>query len=120
VFSKLDLAIAAGVAAALLWIEHDHRILIGTPSVEAASQAAAICPENDSVPFSADCIAFIEGTPPPDMRDRPRAAARTLPARSGGHAHAVSQTSPCPASNENTPYSADCIAFLSGWYWQAN
>ena len=26
----------------------------------------------------------------------------------------------CPANNENVPYSADCIRFMSGWFWQAN
>jgi hypothetical protein len=61
-FSKLDLAIVAVVAGGLLWIEHDHRIVIGSP--EAAPPTASVCPDSDSVPFSAACIAFIDGGRP--------------------------------------------------------
>jgi hypothetical protein len=115
-FCKLDLAVAALVAAALLWIEHDHRIFIGTPaSAEAAARASAVCPESDSAPFSADCIAFIDGGALPDSHAR-----TTTGASPAAHVRAALQSSACPPSNENAPYSADCIAFLSGWYWQAN
>jgi len=26
----------------------------------------------------------------------------------------------CPSNNENAPYSADCLRFMSGWFWQPN
>jgi hypothetical protein len=69
--SKLDLAAVAALAVGLLWIEHEHRIIIATPAVaEAASSAASVCPETDDVPFSADCIAFISGSALPDARSK--------------------------------------------------
>jgi hypothetical protein len=26
----------------------------------------------------------------------------------------------CPSNNENVPYSAACIRFMSGWFWRVN
>ena len=112
--SKFDLAVMVVMAALLLRIEHDHRIVIATPA-EAASapQPAAVCPATDDVPFSADCITFIEAGAQPDSHRQPSAPAVAR----GGVALSASA---CPASNENAPYSANCIKFLSGWYWQAD
>jgi hypothetical protein len=116
---KFAPAIVAAVAVGMLWIEHGHRIVVATPASADDTPATAACPDSDSVPFSADCIAFIEGgsassviraisaTPPSEVtRDRRVQADPASP--------------PCPASNENAPYSARCIKFLSGWYWQPN
>jgi hypothetical protein len=120
VLSKFDLAIVVFVAAGMLWIEHGHRTSIATP-IAAEAPAASACPDNDSVPFSADCIAFIDGgasaaaarTPVNAMTS---ASAAPPIARRYAEAHAAA----CPPSNENSPYSARCIKFLSGWYWQPN
>jgi hypothetical protein len=121
VLSKLDLAIVAVIAVGSLWIEHEHRIIIGTPAAaEAVPPAASACPDKDSVPFSADCIAFIDGGALPDIHASASAMPSTplvLPDRKG---RAESDAAACPPSNENAPYSARCIRFLSGWYWQAN
>ena len=117
VLSKLDLAIVAFVAAGLLWIEHEHRIIIATPAAaDVAPPAASVCPDKDSVPFSPDCIAFIEGGAAPVIHARVMAPAASSDAQGRGDSHAPA----CPPSNENAPYSAGCIRFLSGWYWQAN
>jgi hypothetical protein len=86
-FSKLDLAIVAVIAVALLWIEHDHRIVIGTPmSAEIAARTASVCPDSDSVPFSADCIAFIEDGTFPALQSRasPAASASALAPNDAG------------------------------------
>lgn len=110
--SKLDVAVVIVVAVVLLRVEYDHRIVIAAPAQ--APQAAAVCPDTDDVPFSADCIRFIEGGALPQSRGQSSGPA-TLPDPGVGSApHA------CPASNENAPYSASCIKFLSGWYWQAD
>jgi hypothetical protein len=113
--SKLDVAVMVVMAAILLRVEHDHRVVIGGAApAEAALQA--VCPATDDVPYSADCIRFIEGSAVPDGQGRQHVLA-TLPdagAATAPHAPA------CPASNENAPYSASCIKFLSGWYWQAD
>jgi hypothetical protein len=116
VISKLDIAAVAVMATALIWIEHDNRIVIGTPAVaEAAQPAAVVCPDTDDVPMSAACIKFIDGGAVPDPRSRPSA----LAAPPDGHGRAPLKGPACPVSNENAPYSATCIAFISGWFWQA-
>jgi hypothetical protein len=111
--SKLDLVAAVVMAAVLLRIEHDHRIVIGS-SAAVAPSAVAVCPATDDVPFSADCIRFIGGGASPDQRPRLKVMVASPDARADLHAP------PCPASNENAPYSARCIKFLSGPDWQAN
>jgi hypothetical protein len=66
--SKLDLAvIVASVVGAALWIEHGHRIVIETPEPAdfALPAPAAACPDNDNVPYSASCIAFLQGSATP-------------------------------------------------------
>ena len=118
VLSKLDLAIVVAIAAGLLWIEHDNRIFIGTPAAaEGASTAASVCPNTDDVPFSAACIKLINGgvVPTVHLPVSPPSLAVVSPgvergAESGGPA--------CPPSNENAPYTAQCIRFMSGWFWQ--
>ena len=62
--SKLDLAVVVAVVAAALWIEHGHRIVIETPEPAdfASLASAAVCPDNDTVPYSASCIAFLQGS----------------------------------------------------------
>jgi hypothetical protein len=118
-FSKLDLALVAVIAVGLLWIEHEHRVFIGTPAAaEVAPPAASPCPVRDDVPFSADCIAFIGGRA--SRHDHVRTSAAAGASASAVTPDAEQHGPPCPASNEDAPYSARCLRFLSGWYWQAN
>ena len=69
---RLDLAaMAASIAGAVLWIEHGHHINIETPTGAAfAAPVAAICPDSENVPYSADCIVFMQGDGASDMRWR--------------------------------------------------
>jgi hypothetical protein len=63
--SKLDLAIIVVLAAGCaFWIEQGQRVVIDapTPSELAAAAAAPACPDNDSVPYSANCLLFLSGT----------------------------------------------------------
>jgi len=120
---RLDLAlIAASIAGVLFWIEHGHRVAIETPTGAAfAASVSAECPDNDSVPYSASCLAFLGD----DKRDRgwrmsaaERAvtlASHSLDVKSG----IVESVGACP-DNDNTPYTAGCVRFLSGWFWRAN
>jgi hypothetical protein len=115
---KLDVAvIAASIMGAVLWIEHGHRIEIETSTGAAfAAPVAAVCPDNDNVPYSTDCIVFMQGSVAAGRHWRVHAPERTPDA-----AGAVELAAPaCPANNENVPYSANCIRFMSGWFWQAN
>jgi hypothetical protein len=118
VLSRLDLAAVAAIALALLWIEHDHRIIIAAPAAaETVPRPLAACPDTDDVPFSAACISFI-GAAPPAAPERP-GMARGAPARSADSGAAANGPA-CPPSNETAPYSPSCIGFLSGWYWHPN
>ncbi len=71
VVSKLNLAILAAAVGGVIWIEHAHRVTIQVPApAEAAGANAPACPENESVPFSADCMIFIQGGAGSDVRPR--------------------------------------------------
>jgi len=118
VLSKLDVAIVAVLAFGMLWIEHEHRIMIGMPAAaEAAPPAASVCPDTDDVPYSPACIAFIAGGVLPDTRARVTAAPPAVTSDSSARTELAAPA--CPPSNENAPYSARCLKFLSGWFWQA-
>ena len=115
---KLDLAvIVASVAGAVLWIEHGHRIDLATPTGAAfAAPVATVCPDNDNVPYSADCIVFMQGGAASDLHWPAQTAVSTSVAAGPGETPEPA----CPSNNENVPYSAACIRFMSGWFWQAN
>jgi hypothetical protein len=76
VFAKRDLVIIlAAVVGGVLWIEHSNHIKIETSTpTEVAERNTAVCPENESVPFSADCMMFIQGGVGSDVRLRVNAA----------------------------------------------
>ena len=123
--SKLDLAmIVASIAGAVLWIEHGHQIFTDAPTHTDLSSlaAAAVCPDSDNIPYSASCIAFMQGGVASDMRGRVGAEEKMAAAQSSPkHVELISPAlgAACP-DNENTPYSASCIAYLTGWFWQPN
>jgi hypothetical protein len=75
VVAKHNLVVLAVAVGGLLWIEHAQRVRIeiSTPA-EVAGRDAAICPENESVPFSADCMMFIQGGVGSDVDLRATAA----------------------------------------------
>ena len=118
---RSDLAVIAfAIAGAVLWIEHGHRVDIETPVGAAlVASAGAVCPESENVPYSADCIVFMQGDGAPDLRGKVNV--ESAPAALV-HAPGIPESSgpACPANNENVPYSAKCLRFLSGWFWQAN
>lgn len=75
--SKLGLAvIVVAAVGGALWIEHGHRIVIeAAPPADPASLArAAACPDNDTMPYSASCIAFLEGGAATQLQWRANAA----------------------------------------------
>jgi hypothetical protein len=111
--------IAALAAAAVLWIEHGNRIDSEAPLGAAkAAPAGTVCPDSENVPYSADCIAFMQGDVAPGVRVSLQEPARNLASLpTQALPSADLSGAPCP-SNENVPYSANCIRFLSGWFWQ--
>jgi hypothetical protein len=62
---KLDVAIIlAAIAAMVLIIEHKQQIYTDAPvrpSSSVLTQTAAACPDQDNVPYTPDCIAFLTG-----------------------------------------------------------
>jgi hypothetical protein len=114
---KLDLAVVASVAAAALWFEHGHRVVIepATPAELASHASVTACPETENMPYSARCLAFLKGSAETDTAWRITTAppVRRKPLEPRATAAA------CP-DTENMPYSANCLEFMSGWLWRAN
>ena len=102
----------AAIAGVVLWTEHVQRVELEQAPVAFADA----CPHKESNPESTECIAFIMGAIPPVPRPQlqPDKASTQKPVSSDAAG------SPCPPNNENLPYSAECLKFLSGWYWQAD
>ncbi len=119
---KLELALVAVIAAGLIAIEREHRIVIGmSAATEAAPPAGLICPATDAVPMSAACMKFVGNGASPDIQSRPSAAADALPESPDPEQRTDPLAGPaCPPSNEYAPYSARFLRFISGWFWRAN
>jgi hypothetical protein len=83
--------------------------------------AAAACPDNDNMPYPAGCVSFLQGEPASQVR-RGRTAERTPATPSVAPkqtAQSIAPAAECPAI-DSVPYSASCIAFMTGWFWQPN
>src|SRR5262249_44967792 len=110
--SKLGAIGVVALAGALLSIEQSHHIDIDASArPERLVRAATACPDNDNVPYSAPCLADLEGGA--EGRRVMHAAIAAAAVRS------IDEATPaaCPAA-DNVPYSARCLAFLSGWFWR--
>jgi hypothetical protein len=120
--SKLDLVVVfTAVAGVTLGLEHSHHVFTDLPTHRelSAQAAAARCPDNDTMPYPASCLAFMESSGASDRRRPVRAPATTSARVIEGSATIRRDSIPpdaCP-TNDNVPYRANCLAFLSGWYW---
>jgi len=117
--SKVDLAVVAALlVGGALWIERGHRITVDapTPSELAVARAVDSCSDNDRVPYSARCLAYLKG-------DSGTAKGwRVVTIRvAAAPAHEPIRTdlgrAACPG-NDNMPYPADCLRYLSGPLWR--
>ena len=92
--------ILVAIAGGTFWIERGHHVVIEAPAAAASSRpAAAPCPDNDTVPYSASCLDYLN-----------------LPAQQAPRLQvtaSLAAPAPCPAT-DGVPYSASCIAFLKG------
>ena len=109
---KRNLVVIAAIAGGMLWIEHGHRITIGIPPAEGAGSTAAVCPANEDLPHSTDCFKFLQRNVVSEVSERDDAVQSPLASPELGPA--------CSSDNENVPYSARCLRFMFGWFWQAN
>ena len=75
---KLDVLVVVLVAGTLLWIEQGHRIHISSPPGHdaAAAARAAGCPDNDTLPYTESCIAFLDGDRKPYVRPQVQVSTR--------------------------------------------
>jgi hypothetical protein len=74
--TRFNILLVAAIAGGVLWIEHAHRITIEAAApAEVAGRDATLCPANESVPFSADCMAYIQGGGVQSDARRPAVAA---------------------------------------------
>jgi hypothetical protein len=97
------LVIVLAVTGGALWIEHGHHVVIDAPvAAEAlAPTAATPCPDNDTMPYDARCLEYLN------------VSAQAVPRARAAVAQRWVQPAPCPDSDK-VPYSASCIAFLKG------
>ncbi len=108
--SKLGLALVVAVFGGMIWLEQGHRMVI-----EPRTLAAATCAESDDVPYSADCLSFLQGA----ASDQLRTISTIAPPLGPPAGWTVVAGAACP-DNDNAPYSTRCVEFMSGWYWRAN
>jgi hypothetical protein len=101
---KLEFAIVlSAVAGGALWVEQGHHVVIDAPTAAEVQSvaAAAACPDNDTMPYDARCLDYLNVVAESRLIVRPTARPEAvLPA-------------PCP-DNDKVPYSASCLAFLIG------
>lgn len=117
--SKVDLAVVTALAVGcVFWIERGHRITIDapTPSELAASPPAA-CPDNDRVPYSADCLAFLKGNRETEIGWRIATIEREPKALVYPPRRLELSSEACPR-NDNIPYPPECLSFLTGPFWR--
>jgi hypothetical protein len=83
----------------------------------AASAPAEACPENDDVPYTMRCLAFLKGSAESGPHWQADTVADAAPAPHPPESVEVASADPtgpaCP-SNDNVPYSARCLVFLKG------
>jgi hypothetical protein len=117
--------IVGALAGAALWIEHGHRIVTDAPTATELDALAAsrACPDNENMPYTAGCLAFLQGSAGSEPRWRPTAAAN-MPATRSSMPKDLEWTSAAPraacADSDAVPYTSGCIAFMTGWLWQPN
>lgn len=117
VISKSDLAAITTVLACVVWLDHGQHVFTDAASSTELSVAAAACPENDTMPYNARCLAFLEGSDSArTWRAGPAVAVVRYAPADAGRAYGFPGGG-CPV-NDNMPYSASCLRFLSGLQWQ--
>jgi hypothetical protein len=102
----------------MLWIEAEHRVVLDAPTTQKQAARAAGCADNDDVPYTAGCLAFLGDAPPTRWRVRSiENTAQRASAPERVEPMSIASTSACP-DTDNVPYTARCVRYLSGWFWQ--
>jgi hypothetical protein len=111
------------VGGAALWIEYGHRTATDAPtSTELDALAAArACPDSENMPYTATCLAFLNGSAAPERRvSAPESGLAERPSTTRVmESSPLAPRSPC-GDTDAVPYTVNCIAFMSGWFWRPN
>src|SRR3954454_17534567 len=114
-FVRAMIVVLLGGAA--LWIEYGHRTATDarTSTELDALAAARACPDSENMPYTATCLAFLNGSAAPERRaNAPERGVVEQPS-----ATKALESSPC-GDTDAVPYTPNCIAFMSGWFWRPN
>jgi hypothetical protein len=117
--SKIDLAVVAAlVVGGALWIERGHRITVDAPTASelATTRAVKSCSDNDRVPYSENCLAYLKGDSDTTTGWQV-ATIRVAVLPRPEPIHTELGRAACPG-NDNMPYPADCLRYLSGPLWR--
>ena len=113
--SKSKLVIISAAAVGVVWINHRNSFNVQDVQSEQTVRVASLCPDYESVPHSSECLKFLGTSDVLPVRWRAITTENTPPMSPDppGELHRPA----CPPNNENVPYSAECLRFLSGWFW---
>src|SRR4051794_39805687 len=126
--AEMDLKFVRAVIMVLmggtaLWVEYGHRTVTDAPtSTELDALAAArACPDSENMPYTATCLAFLNGSAAPERRANvpERESAEQISATRALESSPVAPRSAC-GDTDAVPYTLNCIAFMSGWFWRPN
>jgi hypothetical protein len=86
-----------------------------------ALAAARACPDSENMPYTATCLAFLNGSAAPERRANApeRGAVEQRSATRALESSPVAPRSAC-GDTDAVPYTLNCIAFMSGWFWRPN
>jgi len=111
------------LGGAALWVEYGHRTATDarTSTESDALAAARACPDSENMPYTASCLAFLNGSAAPERRANApeRGAAEQPSATKALESSPVAPRSAC-GDTDAVPYTPNCIAFMSGWFWRPN
>jgi len=111
------------LGGAALWIEYGHRTVTDAPTSTQldALAAARACPDSENMPYTATCLAFLNGSAALERRANApeRGAVEQRSATRALELSPVASRSAC-ADTDAVPYILNCIAFMSGWFWRPN
>ena len=111
------------LGGAALWIEYGHRTATDAPTSTQldALAAARACPDSENMPYTATCLTFLNGSAAPERRANApeRGAVEQRSATRALESSPVAPRSAC-ADTDAVPYTLNCIAFMSGWFWRPN
>src|SRR3954469_8531069 len=111
------------LGGAALWIEYGHRSATDAPtSTELDALAAArACPDSENMPYSATCLAFLNGSAASERRAN---APERVPAEQPSATRALESSRVAPRAacgdTDAVPYTQNCITFMTGWFWRPN